>query len=65
MNKRLMAVLSISAVLALSGCQSNSGADPRLKNNSDMEFFSKSGITACAGGGGYRCIRLFSLKFEQ
>src|SRR5699024_4747893 len=50
MNKRLMAVLSISAVLALSGCQSNSGADPRLKNNSDMEFFSKSGITACAGG---------------
>ncbi len=50
MNKQLMAVLGISAVLALSGCQSNSGTDPRLKNNSDMEFFSKSGIGACAGG---------------
>lgn len=49
MNKQLMAVLSISALLALSGCQSNNGTDPRLKNNSDMEFFSKSGITACAG----------------
>lgn len=45
-----MAVLGLSTVLVLSGCQSNNGADPRITNNSDMEFFSKSGITACAGG---------------
>ncbi|MEQ4924610.1 hypothetical protein [Proteus hauseri] len=50
MKKRLMAVLGLSTVLVLSGCQSNNGADPRITNNSDMEFFSKSGITACAGG---------------
>ncbi|QAV22980.1 hypothetical protein [Proteus hauseri] len=50
MKKQLMAVLGLSTVLVLSGCQSNNGADPRITNNSDMEFFSKSGITACAGG---------------
>lgn len=50
MKKRLMAVLGLSATLVLSGCQSNKGADPRITNNDDMEFFSKSGIGACAGG---------------
>jgi len=44
----------LASTLALSGgCQSTAspqGVDPRLANNHSAQFFSKSGLQACAGG---------------
>ena len=64
MRKQLIIVLGLCVTLTLSGCNTyhfgndnnSSGGrasgkvDPRLANNDDVGFFSKSGITACAGG---------------
>jgi len=61
LNRPLSAALLISAVLALTGCESMekiglggspSNVDPRLKNNESVQFFSKSGLQACAAGAG-------------
>ena len=48
----------VLALLLLSGCQTNSSAgyysqtDPRLTNSNSAQFFSQSGLQACALGGG-------------
>lgn len=51
-SKLMAGVMSVT--IALSGCQSMGGgqteADPRLAKNDNVEFFSKSGWQACAGG---------------
>lgn len=55
--KRFLLVASLAIVTVITGCAggaggSSSSVDPRLKNNPDIEFFSKSGLTACAAGAG-------------
>ncbi|MEI9748816.1 hypothetical protein [Moellerella wisconsensis] len=53
MKKQLLIVLGLGMILTLAGCQNvsnNKDVDPRIANNESIEFFSKSGITACAAG---------------
>lgn len=53
MNKKLITAFCVVITMALTGCQNmskNKDVDPRLSQNDDIEFFSKSGITACLGG---------------
>ncbi|SES84272.1 hypothetical protein [Thorsellia anophelis] len=58
--KRIITSIMVSTVFILTGCAgggggyfgSSSSVDPRLKNNPDIEFFSRSGLTACAAGAG-------------
>lgn len=57
MKKSFLSAFALSATLVLSGCQtfggaSNSNVDPRLTQNGQAEFFSKSGWQACAVGAG-------------
>jgi len=65
MYRRIIAGLFASLALILAGCQSlekvgesvglggtSSGLDPRLKNSESAQFFSKSGLQACAAGAG-------------
>ena len=54
-KKSIVGVLTLSTTLALAGCESmsNSGSsnvDSRLTSGNQAEFFSKSGLTACAAG---------------
>ncbi|MBB3103015.1 hypothetical protein [Azomonas macrocytogenes] len=53
--KRPASWLIVSLAVVLAGCQTmgglgSSGVDPRLSNSQSAEFFSKSGMQACAGG---------------
>lgn len=53
MNKKIITTICLVFTLALAGCQNgtrNKDVDPRLQQNDDIEFFSKSGMTACAAG---------------
>ena len=54
-KKSIVGVLTLSATLALAGCESmsnlgSSNVDNRLTSGNQAEFFSKSGLTACAAG---------------
>lgn len=49
--------LLLVAIALLTGCQTNAGGyyqqtDPRLTNSNSAQFFSQSGLQACAIGGG-------------
>lgn len=53
MNKKLITTICLVFTIVLTGCQNtarNKDVDPRLQQNDDIEFFSKSGLTACAAG---------------
>lgn len=58
--KRVITGFMLSTAIFLTGCAggggdyfgSSSSVDPRLENNPDIEFFSRSGLTACAAGAG-------------
>ena len=55
-TKKLALTLGLSAIITLSGCQTmglsgSSNADPRLNTGHQAEFFSESGLWACASGG--------------
>ncbi|CAG9430030.1 hypothetical protein [Providencia alcalifaciens] len=66
MNKKLIGTFCLIITMVLTGCQttrSNPDVDPRLSQNEDIEFFSKSGITACMGGaavGALACLAVDS-----
>ncbi|MCA6999737.1 hypothetical protein [Dickeya solani] len=56
-NKKHVMAFGVCLSIFLTGCQNTSSlnnqqtsVDPRLTNNQDIEFFSKSGIQACAAG---------------
>ncbi|MEI7375176.1 MULTISPECIES: hypothetical protein [Dickeya] len=56
-NKKHVMALGVCLSVFLTGCQNtsslnsqNNPVDSRLANNQDIEFFSKSGIQACAAG---------------
>ena len=63
-KKSIAGILTLSATLALAGCESmpgfgSSDVDKRLTSGNQAEFFSKSGLTACAAGaaaGGGACL---------
>lgn len=66
MNKKIITTICLVFTLALAGCQNgtrNKDVDPRLQQNDDIEFFSKSGMTACAAGaaaGALACLAVSS-----
>lgn len=58
-KSKLLVALGLSASIFLSGCASTGSsflggpsADERLSSSSDAQFFSKSGLQACAAGAG-------------
>ena len=62
-KKSIVGVLTLSATLALAGCESmsnlgSSNVDKRLTSGNQAEFFSKSGLTACSRCG-CRCGGVF------
>lgn len=53
MSTKFITTVCLIFTMVLTGCQSmskNKDIDPRLAQNEDIEFFSKSGMTACAAG---------------
>ena len=55
-SRQMLATVLIAGSVVLSGCantgsdHANGGADPRLTAGNDAQFFSKSGLQACAAG---------------